>query len=192
MNMRTFGMIIALMAILQIPAVCGIDDAGSGSKAKAVSYRVIKNDEFQSFIKNWEDKKYPALYALIRTPAQWDAIFHPAPVMGGNRPFAPDAKLYENEQIIIVAHVIPAPDPNLTLFNIRQIFADNDVLFIYYRFNQPENTASYTVKSHLSVVIPKHNYKRIVFIESGKQLGILDLAQGQWSVPAMDLSGKEQ
>lgn len=185
-------MIIALMAILQIPAVCGIDDAGSGSKAKAVSYRVIKNDEFQSFIKNWEDKKYPALYALIRTPAQWDAIFHPAPVMGGNRPFAPDAKLYENEQIIIVAHVIPAPDPNLTLFNIRQIFADNDVLFIYYRFNQPENTASYTVKSHLSVVIPKHNYKRIVFIESGKQLGILDLAQGQWSVPAMDLSGKEQ
>ncbi len=185
-------MIIALMTILQIPAVCGIDDAGGGSKAKAVSYRMLKNDEFQSFIKNWEDKKYPVLYALIRTPAQWDAIFHPAPVMGGNRPFAPDAKLYENEQIIIVAHVIPVPDPNLTLFNIRQIFADNDVLFIYYRFNQPESTASYTVKSHLSVVIPKHNYKRIVFIESGKQLGILDLAQGQWSVPAMDLSGKEQ
>ncbi len=192
MNMKTLGMIIALATILQISSVCGSDDTGSASKAKAVSYRILKNDEFQSFIKNWDDKKYPALYALIRTPAQWDAIFHPAPVMGGNRPFAPGAKLYENEQIIIVAHVIPAPDPNLTLFNVRQIFTDNEVLFIYYRFNQPENAASYTVKSHMAVVIPKYNYKRIVFIESGKQLGILDLAQGQWSVPAVDMSSKEQ
>jgi len=190
--MKTLGMIIALAAILQISSVAGIDDTGSVSKAKAVSFRMLKNDEFQSFIKNWDDKKFPALYALIRTPAQWDAIFHPAPVMGGNRQFAPEAKLYENEQIIIVAHVIPAPDPSLTLFNVRQIFTDNEVLFIYYRFNQPENAASYTVKSHMAVVIPKHNYKRIVFIESGKQLGILDLAQGQWSVPAVDLSSKEQ
>ena len=192
MNMRTFGMIIVMVSMLQIPAVYGIDETGSALTAKAVSFRILKNDEFQSFIKNWDDKKYPALYALIRTPAQWNAIFHPAPVMGGDRPFAPDAKIYENEQIIIVARVIPAADPNLTVFNVRQIFADNDVLFIYYRFNQPENTASYTVKSNLSVVIPNHNYKRIVFIESGRQLGILDLAQGQWSVPAMELSGKEQ
>ena len=190
--MRTLGMIIAVAAVLQVSQVFGIDDTGDTSKAKHVSYRILKGDEFQSFIKNWDDKKYPALYALIQTPAQWDAVFHPAAVMGQKLPFAPDAKLYEKEQIIIVAHVIPAPDPSLTLFNVRQIFTDNEVLFIYYRFNQPENAASYTVKSHMAVVIPKHNYKRIVFIESGKQLGILDLAQGQWSVPAVDLSSKEQ
>ena len=71
--MKTLGMIIALATILQISSVCGSDDTGSASKAKAVSYRILKNDEFQSFIKNWDDKKYPALYALIRTQAQWDA-----------------------------------------------------------------------------------------------------------------------
>ena len=184
--MRTLGMIIAVAAVLQVSQVFGIDDTGDTSKAKHVSYRILKGDEFQSFIKNWDDKKYPALYALIQTPAQWDAVFHPAPVMGQKLPFAPDAKLYEKEQIIVVAHVIPAPEANLTVFNVRQVVADNNVLVVYYRFNKPENPASYTVKSHLAVVIPKYSYKRIVFIENGKQLGILDLSQGQWAVPAME------
>ncbi len=190
--MRTLGMIIALAAILQIPLVSGIDDTGNASRAKHISYRILQDGDFQSFIKNWDDKKYPALYALIRTPAQWDAIFHPAAVMGQNRPFGPDAKIYENEQIIIVAHVIPAPDANLTVYNVRQVVADNEVLVLYYRFNNPENAASFTIKSHLAVVIPKSGYKRIVFIENGRQTGILDLASGQWSVPAMELSSKEQ
>ncbi len=185
--MRTLGMIVALI-MLQIPLVSGIDAAGNADKAKHVSYRILKSDEFQSFIKNWDDEKYPALYALIQTPAQWDAVFHPAPLMGQKLPFAPDAKLYEKEQIIIVAHVIPAPDANLAVFNVRQVVTDNDVLVLYYRFNKPEKLASYTVKSHLAVVVPKYSYKRIVFIENGKQLGILDLSNGQWSVPAMDLS----
>jgi hypothetical protein len=194
MSMRTLGMIIALAAVLQVPLVFGIDDAGGGaSKTKPVSFRILKDSDFQSFIKNWDDKKYPALYALIQNPAQWDAIFHPAPVMGGqNRPYCPDGKVYEKEQIVVVARVIPAPDANLTVFNVRQVVAGNEVLVLYYRFNNPENPASYTIKSHLAVAMPKYSYKRIVFIENGKQIGILDLSKGQWSVPAMKLPGKEQ
>ncbi len=189
--MKTLGMILALAAMLHGALVFG-DDTGNASKARPVPFRILKDGDFQSFIRNWDDKKYPALYALIQTPAQWDAIFHPAPVMGQNRPFGPEAKFYDNEQIIIVAHVIPAPDASLTVYNVRHIVADNNILIIYYRFNQPENAASYTIKSQLAVAIPKNSYKRIVFIESGKQLGILDLAQGQWSVPAMEPERKEQ
>jgi hypothetical protein len=35
----------------------------------------------------------------------------------------------------------------------------------------------------LALVIPKHPYRQVVFIENGKEVGRLDLTKGNWCVP---------
>jgi hypothetical protein len=43
------------------------------------------------------------------------------------------------------------------------------------------------VKNYLAIRIPRHEYETVTFFENGKQVGKLDAAEGQWSVPAMTL-----
>ena len=55
---------------------------------KAVPYELIPPSAYQNFLKNW-DPKSPVLSALIQSPTQYNALYHPAPLNRPNRPFAP-------------------------------------------------------------------------------------------------------
>jgi hypothetical protein len=150
----------------------------------ANSYRTLGAGDYQSFIKNWDQQKSPALLAVIQTPAQWETIFHPAPVMGNRRPFSPDPKLFARDLLLVVARVVPPPDPGgQQVFKVEKVGASQGELTFSFRFAEPPNAKSYTVKEFLGVWVPKADFKKAVFIENGKELGLLDLAQGQWSVP---------
>lgn len=145
------------------------DQVGAGE----VAYRTIDSGTFQSFVKNWDDAADPVLYALIRNPAEWDAVFHPAPVMGGNRPFAPEESLYEKEQILVVAKVAQS-SATLTL---GEVVADGEDLHVSYSFAEGESDKSYMMKKHLLVVLPKSDCKQIRLIENGTQVGALNVAK---------------
>jgi hypothetical protein len=141
--------------------------------------------DYQNFIKNWDEKKHAVLYALIQTPAQYDALFQPAAVMGAKRPFAPEAELYAKEQIFIVARVTAAPEGIDKVFEVERVIERDQELALCYRFNEPKTDATFSIKNFLAVRIPKHDYKQVIFLENGKQVGKLNTAEGQWSVPAM-------
>lgn len=168
--------------MLSISTVAG--SMGTMSKERSVPYKKMDMNDYRNFLGNWDEQKYPVLYALISTPAQYNALFHPAATMGSLRPFSPDASLYAREQILVVARVMLNPKNMDTVFEVDRITERNQELALHYRFNKQESDANWHGKIYLAVRIPKHNYKKVLFFENGKQVGQLNMAAGQWSVPA--------
>jgi hypothetical protein len=180
-----------VMVLIVTALVCAMpraaDNVATEPKERAVTHKRIAVGEYQNFLKNWDDKKHAVRYALIQTPAEYNALFHPAPVMGASRPFAPDAALFTNEQILLVARVMTAPENMDRVFEVERISERDQQLALHYRFNEPQANATFLVKNYLAVRIPRHDYEKVIFIENGKQVGELNTAGGQWSIPAIPL-----
>ena len=67
----------------------------------------------------------------------------------------------------------------------ERVIERDQELALHYRFNASRTNATFSVKNYLAVLIPRHDYKKVTFFENGKQVGELNSAEGQWSVPAM-------
>jgi len=178
------AMLGMIMTVAVISAAAGAGGTGEKPDGRTVPYTKIRMSEYQNFLQNWDERKDPLLYALISTPAQYRILFHPAPTMPSRRPFAPDESLYEKEQILVVARVIPYPEDADGVFEIRKIVEKGGSLLLYYTFNRPKTPADWLGKVYLAVRIPKRFYRKILFFENGKPVGELNAAAGQWSVPA--------
>jgi hypothetical protein len=130
---------------------------------------------------------YNDAYALIKTPAQYETLFSPTALMRSKRPLTPPPELYNKEQILVVTRTMAAPkDHQLDkVFEVERILARGGELMFYYRFNEPTEIATFSVLNYLAVRIPKHDYKKVIFFENGKQVEELKLYEGQWLVSAM-------
>lgn len=150
------------------------------SGKKLLGYQRIYSRDYQNFIKNWDDENYPVLYALIETSTQYDEIFHPAPVMGTNKPFSLDPEIYKQKELLLVARVtapLSKAQEDKT-FIIENIFINNSELSLLYRFNEPEPDSSLS-KESLAILIPKGDYKKVSIFENGKKVGELLPNQGK-------------
>jgi hypothetical protein len=175
------------MIVILTALVCSIamtaDGMGAKPEERPVPYKKMSMHDYQNFIGNWDAQKDPVLYALIPTPGQYNALFHPAATMRSVRPFSPDVSLYAKEQILVVARVMLYPRNVDTVFEVDRITERNEALALHYRFNKQEPDAKWQGKIYLAVRIPKQNYKKVRFFENGKQVGELNTGAGQWSVP---------
>ncbi|MEI7898652.1 MAG: hypothetical protein WCK89_00240 [bacterium] len=178
------------LALLVMATACvcpmsrAADKTDTQSAERAVTYKRMGAGDYQNFLKNWDEKKQAVLYALIQTPAQYAVLFHPAPLMGDKRPFAPAAEVYAKEQILLVARVIVAPGNMAKVFEVERVTERDQELAFHYRFNEPKTNATYFVKNCLAVRIPRRDYRKVTLFENGKQIGELKPAEGQWAVPA--------
>jgi hypothetical protein len=145
--------IVAAAGILAAPMTNAADTRSAEEPGKPVRYTRIGSEEYQNFINNWDDKAKPVLYAVIRTPAEYNAIYHPAPVMGGKRPFAPKPEFFAREQILLVARVTPAPKDLDKAFEVERVVENGQDLELRYRYHQP-GPESFTLKSQLAIRIP--------------------------------------
>jgi hypothetical protein len=170
-----------LIGTAALPSILAAPPAPAAPQ-HAVAYRRIGVSEYQNFLVNWDEKKQGVLYALVQTPAHYAALFHPAGVNFSRKAFAPDPKQFEKEQILVAGRVMAAPGDMDKVFDVEGITDSGDQLTIRYRFHDPRSKASSTVKNYLAVWIPKRPYKSIVFVENGKQVGALRVAQGEWVV----------
>jgi hypothetical protein len=159
--------------------------ACSGPKEKAMTYAQMNQGDYQNFLINWDERKNPVLYALVKDSAQYTTLFHPAALNGVVRPSSPAAEFFKNEQILIAARVMTASDDINKVFKVERVVEKNQVLALYYLFHEPKVREAFTVKNVLAVRIPRQEYKKVVFIENGKPIGELNTAGGQWSVPEM-------
>ncbi len=82
----------------------------------SVPYKIMQMSDYQVFLKNWDETNNSVLYAMISTPAQYNDLFHPAPVMKSKRPFSPSETFYTRENILVVARVMPYPE------NVDKVF----------------------------------------------------------------------
>ena len=143
----------------------------------------IPSDTFSSFVKNWDEAKVPVLCALIRDQAGWDGVFGTAAFKGNKKPFAPAAATWKQHQILVVSHVMPAPaDGGFDkAFAVQSIDDDGKgTLTVRYTFTPAKQNTS-TVKNPMLLKIPRKDYTRVVFIESGKTIG--ELGPGAWVKP---------
>lgn len=72
----------------------------------AFPYEVIDSRDYQVFVQNWSPASRP-LCVAIRSGEDWDRVFHPAPVMRGNRAFAPPASFWSDHIILLIAREMP-------------------------------------------------------------------------------------
>jgi len=159
--------------------------AGSFISDKGLPFEIIDPGKYQSFVMNWDDQKYPALYAVIRSKAEWDKVFHPAPVMEARKPFAPKPEIFEKQVLLVVARVMPSPG-DAEVFQVESAQAADGKLVLKYKYQAPKpGSATFTVKQFLGVLVPKADYNSVEFIENGASLGALGLKKGAWRVPSL-------
>jgi len=192
MKSGKYIVIAGLMGLMAVSLARAQNTAGNSVAEKTVTFRTTGADDYQSFIGNWDEKKTPVLCAVVRSSDDWDRVFHAAAFGLGKgtqkKPFSPEAKTFDNEQLLVVARVMKSPRDGQwdKVFKVEKVSDSGDVLTLSYRFAEPKSAASFTVKNFLGIFVPKHDYKRITFVENGKTVGTLDLAGGQWSVPTME------
>ena len=184
MNQVSFSRMLKVTLALAVCVVSFLSVAkGEQSKGNEVSFQRIKIDEYQNFLKNWDSVKHPVLFALIQNASQYDMLFAPAAVGGNKKPFAPDGKIYEKEQLIIVAKEMIAPPNMEASFKVEKISEEDGNLILSYVYNRVNSNATYSVKNYLGLRIPKKMYKKMILIQNGEKIGELRLAEGEWVMP---------
>ena len=132
---------------------------------------VIGPGDYQSFIA-WDDTRQPLLCAVVKSPADWEKLFHPAALgLGpdtGRKPFSPPASSFDRELLLVVARVTPAPADGRSAFTIEGTGITNGVLTLRYRFTKPAADAGYTIRDFAGVFVPRAGHTHIVFVENGK------------------------
>ena len=137
----------------------------------------VAMDEYQCFIKNWDEKQNPVLCAVVRTPADFSALFHLAPVGGTQRPFAPPPEFFTKEQILVVARVLPAQSSPDGGFTFEKLTRHHNELALHYRFQPQSSKATFSVKNFLALRLPQHPYSSITFYENGRKIKTLKTDQ---------------
>lgn len=158
--------------------------AAGAALAEEIPFTRIGRDDYQNFIANWNDADVPVFRALIRTPAEYDAVFHPARVIGAAKPTRVPAEFFQKGMLLVVARVVPAPGPADKVLEADALTADGTTLELRYRFTPPAAGGSFTVKEMLALRIPRRDVGVVRIVENGAPVGELAIADGQWSEPA--------
>jgi len=174
---------IRLVGLCSVLLFAGSSSAQAGDEGKPVKHSRVGLNEYQNFLIGWDAAAQPQRFALIRSAAGYDQLFQPAATNGSRGPFAPSEKSYANEQILLVARQMPAPQKPDSVFEVESLEEQGDQLTLKYRYREPA-AASYEVRSYLALRIPAKKYSKVVFVENGKAAGELDLSQGEWAKPA--------
>lgn len=159
---------LAAASIAAEPAV----PASTPTPSPVACHRVAM-DQYQCFIKNWDEKQNPVLCAVVRTPADFSALFHPAPIGGTQRPFAPPPEFFTKEQILVVARVMPAQSSPDGGFTFEKLTRQNNELALHYRFQPQSSKATFSVKNFLALRLPQHPYSSVTFYENGLKIKTL-------------------
>lgn len=161
------------------------DDAPSPNQASretAISLRRDAPSRYQNFVVNW-DADTDVLCAVVATPADYARLFHPAPVIGGKKPFAPPDDTFAKERLLVVARVVGG-DGGSEL-SIERVVERGGDLEIHCRFKPSSATSSFSIKQAALAWIPTREPGPVTFIENGTKIAFLDASAGKWVSPSL-------
>ena len=184
--MKLNSLVLSAISVFCCLAIlCRSSFAIAADEGQPVKYQRIDLNEYQNFLIGWDTSVQPQRFALIRSAAEYGELFQPAAVNGSRGPFAPAEKSYQQEQILLVARQMPAPNRLDAVFEIESLEEQGETLILKYRYQAPA-AASYEVRNYVALRLPAKPYERVVFIENGKEAGELKLAEGEWVKPEPD------
>lgn len=175
--MRIFTFLRHACAVASI-AACIVP---TGAQAEAVPrvFTVFQQTTYSSFLRNWDNERYPVFYGLVRSQEEYNHIFGGARVMGDTRPPYPEAALYDDVQLLVLSRVLTAPNARESWFSLEDLQEQGPDLYVYYRVREPDTKATHRIKDGLEIQLPRKNYDTIVLIENGSEVGRLDVKGGQ-------------
>lgn len=147
-----------------------------------VPFQIVGKNEYRNFVANWDDS-HAVFMALIRTPAEYAAVFHPAPVGGTTKPFAPPPELFDEQMILVVSRVVTAPAEGEKILTVQKLEADGGTLTLRYHLAPPAAQATFSVKEVLQLRIPRRDVDEVRVLEDDIPVGKLRPGQGAWSIP---------
>ena len=133
--------------------------------AAETAFERLDPNQYQSFVRNWNPDSSP-LCAVIRSQADWDKVFAPAPRMGGTQIFAPPAAFWDAKAVLLVARVVNAGRTG-DVFKVEGVEVKGNALELDYSY-RPTPPASSTMKSYLAVAIAKPLPTTVRFKEGAK------------------------
>ena len=137
---------------------------------------------YQNFVVNW-DAGTELLCAVVSTPADYARLFHPAPVIGGKKPFAPPDDAFTKEQLLVIARVVGGEGKSV--LEIKRVVEKEGVLEVHLDDRPATTPATFTVKQAALAWIPRRDGGRVTFVANGEAITTLDPAGGDWIVPAL-------
>lgn len=154
--------------------------AGLATAPALAAPRTLDPSAYGAFVGNWTPADRP-LCAMLRSAEEWGRVMHPAPVMGGNKPMAPDATLFDRHAVLLYARVTDHGDMRRILA-VKSATTHKDVLTVKLRYVAPP-PSSFRIKSWLGLVVEKPEVRHVRFVENGVETCSLDLARGDFRSP---------
>ena len=145
----------------------------------------IRRDDpagYQNFVVNW-DAGTEVLCAIVRTPADYARLFHPAPVIGGKKPFAPPDAAFEKEHLVVIARVVGG-DGGSSLA-IERVVEKEGSLVVHGRFKPSTAQSSFSIKQAALAWIPAREPGQMTFLENDTTVATLDSSGGEWVSPPL-------
>lgn len=151
--------------------------------SKAVEFKLVREDTYQSFLKNWDGGKSAVLLAFVNSLDQFNTIFQPAALNGRNGKFSPDDQEFETSSFLAIGRIIRGSKKGTEVFEIQSMEQDKTKLTVRYKFTKPIQASSYDSKAYLLVRINKVDVDVVEFIENDKNVGQLQIDSDNWVLP---------
>ncbi len=169
---------LSLHAVGSMIAVHAAEPAAAGP----IPLRRDDPARYQNFVVNW-DAGTELLCAVVSTPDDYARLFHPAPVIGGKKPFAPPDDAFTKEQLLVVARVVGGDGGSV--LEIKRVVEKEGALEVHVDDRPTTNRASFTVKQAALAWIPLRDAGQVTFVAKGEAIATLDPAAGTWISPPL-------
>lgn len=173
---------VALALFLHTVGSMIVVSAAEPAASLAIQLRRDDPARYQNFVVNW-DAGTELLCAVVSTPADYACLFHPAPVIGGKKPFAPPDDAFTKEQLLVIARVVGGDGGSVLA--IERVVEKEGVLEVHLDDRPATTPATFTVKQAALAWIPRRDGGRVTFVANGEAITTLDPAGGDWIAPAL-------
>jgi hypothetical protein len=177
-------LLASIIVVVAVPLFSAIaaDPDGLPPGARAIPHRRDDSARYQNFVVNW-DAGTDLLCAVVSTPADYARLFHPAPVIGGKKPFAPPDEAFAKEQLLVVARVVGGDGGSV--LEIKRVVEKDGGLEVHVDDRPTTAPATFTVKHAALAWIPLRDAGKVTFVTDGKAITTLDPADGVWIAPPL-------
>ena len=169
---------------LSLQAAGSMIVVGAAEPAASLAIPLRRDDpaRYQNFVVNW-DAGTELLCAVVSTPADYASLFHPAPVIGGKKPFAPPDEAFTKEQLLVIARVVGGDGKSVLA--IERVVEKEGALEVHLDDRPAKTPSTFTVKQAALAWIPRRDGGRVTFVANGEAITTLDPAGGDWIAPAL-------
>ena len=169
---------------LSLQAAGSMIVVGAAEPAASLAIPLRRDDpaRYQNFVVNW-DAGTELLCAVVSTPADYASLFHPAPVIGGKKPFAPPDEAFTKEQLLVIARVVGGDGKSVLA--IERVVEKEGALEVHLDDRPAKTPSTSTVKQAALAWIPRRDGGRVTFVANGEAITTLDPADGTWIAPAL-------